>query len=243
MTGEATISADRSSIFAMFRYIPLSLIAPRRATRELLDEPRLQLVSWTLIIAFSLFSALVATVYEWHLEGKQSSDAMLTSLNLEVTAVSLASYFLVVAAVNLAVFLLSKFLWKQLFLFFEHDNQVMAALALSAALGFLLDPALDGINLLLGDAETFGVKDALIAGYVIAGLVYGATYFSEALSIGWIRAFFTEFSVLFMLMICLGIPILITMYVLNPGIFTDVTPDTWTDVNLQIRQWITHEQV
>lgn len=243
MTSEATIGSDRSSIFAMLRYIPLSLIAPRRATRELLDEPRLQLFSWTLIVSFSLFSALVATALEWFLEGKQSSDAMLTILNLEVTAVSLISYFSVVLAINLVAFMLAKFLWKQLFLFFEYDNQVMVALALSAAIGFLLEPAMDGASLLMDDTQTFGAKDVLVAVYLIAAMAYGATYFSEALSIGWIRAFSTEFSVLLILIMCIGIPIVIAMFVLNPDILTNFTPDTWTEAYAYFPQWITHEQV
>lgn len=243
MTGEAAISEDRSSIFGPLRYIPLSLIAPRRATREFLNEPRLQLVSWTLIVTFSLFSALIATVHEWHAAGKKSSDAMLPSLNIEVSAVSLAGYFLVTVSVSLVAFLISKFLWKQLFLFFEYDNQVMAALAISAALGFLLDPALEGVSLLFEDAESFGSKDALFAGYMIVVMVYGATYFSEALSIGWVRAFLTEFSVVLLLILCIGIPIAVAMIFLNPDVFNDAAPDTWTDVNFQIRQWTAHEQV
>ena len=243
MTGEAAIGEGRSSIFGPLRYIPLSLIAPRRATREFLNEPRLQFVSWTLIVTFSLLSALAATVHEWHVAGNQSSDAMLPSLNIEVTAGSLAGYFLVNVLVNLVAFLISKFLWKQLFLFFEHENQVMAALAISAALGFVLDPALEGASLLFEDTESFGAKDALFAGYMIVAMVYGATYFSEALSIGWIRAFLTEFSVFLMLIICIGIPIVVAMLILNPDFFKEAAPDTWTDVNLQIRQWIPYEQV
>lgn len=250
MTGEgvsALAGTDRSSIFGLLRYIPLSLIAPRRTAREFVNEPRLQLSSWTLIVGFSLFSALAAIVHEWLVAGKKSSDALLPSLNIEVTAVSLAGYFVVIAVINLLGFMLARFLWKQLFLFFEQDNRVMAALAMSAAVGILMDPISTGADLLLDDTQGLGPRDLLIAVYLVASLAYGATYFSEALSIGWIRAFLTEFAVFLMVVICLGIPIIVAMFIINPDFATGVAPDSWTEVNSQIRQWIipekAHEQV
>lgn len=245
MTGEAAIGVDRPSIFGPLRYVPLSLIAPRRATRELLNEPRVQLFSWTLIVVFSLFSALVSTVYEWYAATTRFSDALYLQLNIDVSALSLIILCLVLSVVSLFAFLLARFLWKQLFLFFEYDKQVMAALGMSAAIGILLHPVLEGASVLLGegDRQEFGIKDLLFGVYLVAVTAYGATYFSEALSIGWLRAIFTELAVFLIILICIYIPMGITIYILNPEFFTDVAPDNWTEVNTQIRQWTTHEQV
>lgn len=115
-----------------------ALVAPRATAREMVSEPDLRRLAWTIAIVSSLMLGLLSVVDEaWLIRfAPERSEGVFLSTDSPPGA-KIATSFLFMFLVSIAFFAGAVFLWKHLFGFREKTGENFAATGLVYAFDLL----------------------------------------------------------------------------------------------------------